>query len=112
MSDPLLPRAQLTDVLRGKAPLLGARLDPEAPRGWVSPVEARIHLGIPQADLVEAERRLLNGPRSPLRDAAAVGRALLAQALAGSEGAAAPRPTIVAAPVDNLSLDEALAGIF
>jgi N-acetylglucosaminyldiphosphoundecaprenol N-acetyl-beta-D-mannosaminyltransferase len=108
---PLLPRASLADVVRGRAPLVGSRLDPSAPRGWVSPVEARVHLGLPTADLVEEERRILAGARRPLSDAALLGRALLSHGLAGG-GAPVRRPFIVAAPVDNLTVDDALAALF
>ena len=39
-------RARVRDVLLGKSPLVGARLDSDAARGFVSPVEARVRMGL------------------------------------------------------------------
>jgi N-acetylglucosaminyldiphosphoundecaprenol N-acetyl-beta-D-mannosaminyltransferase len=107
----LFPRARLKDVLRGRASLVGSRLDSAAPRGLVSPVESRVHLGIPYGDLA-AEEALLLAVRSPKRDAAVLLRAVIGAALAPPAGAvAAPRPTIVSARVHNTTIDAALDAI-
>ncbi len=55
----LLPRARWRDIARGRARLLGARLSETSERGLISPVEARIHLGLDYEDLQEEETRLL-----------------------------------------------------
>jgi N-acetylglucosaminyldiphosphoundecaprenol N-acetyl-beta-D-mannosaminyltransferase len=108
----LLPRANLRDVVRGRAPLVGARLDSRVPRGWVSPVEARIHLGIPYGDLVAEEARLLR-ERHRRADLALLVRVGLARVTAPSPAAAVIRsPWIVSSHVDNLSIEQALDGIF
>lgn len=107
----LLPRAPLGDVLRGRAPLVGSRLDARAPRGFVSPVESRVHLGIPYGDLASEEARLL-GQRSMKRDAGVVLRAAVSAALrpSGSMRSVA-RPRIVSARVNNVTIEEALEAI-
>ncbi len=110
MTPELLPRARLVDVVLGKTPLVGSRLDPKAPRGFISPVESRVHLGIPYGDLAEDEARYLR-ERAPAKDAGVVLRALIASALAQDERADHPAPTIVSAKVHNLSIDEALDSI-
>lgn len=112
MSDALLPRASLRDVLRGRARLVGARLDPRAARGWISPVEARVLLGIPYGDLGAEEAAYLQG-RRPASDLAVLLRTGFAYAVAPRRSAVCdPRPWIVSARVANLSIDEALEGIF
>jgi len=112
VSDELLPRASLRDVARGRARLVGSRLDERAPRGWVSPVEARVHLGIPYGDLAEEEARLLRARRRATNLAVLI-RAGLAGFVAPSPGSAQTRsPWIVSARVDNISIPEALDAIF
>lgn len=111
MNPELLPRARLADVMMGKMPLVGSRLDPAAPRGLFSPVESRVHLGIPYGDLAEDEARYLR-ERDAAKDAGVVLRALLASALAQEAQEAHPAPKIVSARVHNLSIDEALDAIF
>jgi len=106
----LLPRAALLDVLAGDAPLVGSRLDPALPRGLVSPVEARVNLGLPYGDLLDEEASRLAD-----RTAAASLRALASAALTTAltaEGPAPRRPRIVSAAVDNLTVAEALDEIF
>ncbi|MEZ4255717.1 MAG: hypothetical protein R3A78_08355 [Polyangiales bacterium] len=86
----LLPPASLLDVLRGRAPLVGSRTDPARPRGYVSPVEPRVLLGIAYGDLAEAEAEYLNHPHGVAEDAGVVVRALLARMQAPRDGAFAP----------------------
>jgi N-acetylglucosaminyldiphosphoundecaprenol N-acetyl-beta-D-mannosaminyltransferase len=110
----LLPPASLREVLRGRAPLVGSRLDPDRPRGWISPVEARVHMGIPYEDLHEAERTVLQERTGSLEpsDAAVIARALLARLWAPPEDAPAlKRPRIVSARVDNLDIERAVESI-
>jgi len=75
----------------------------------VSPIEARVNLGIPYSDLGEEERHYLE-MRSSGRDLGIVVRALLTAPLAASAppepGA---RPRIVSANVDPITIDEAVA---
>lgn len=111
MNVELLPRASLSDVVKGRTPLVGSRLDPNAPRGLVSPVESRVHLGIPYGDLAEDEAKYLR-ERRPSDDAGVLLRALLASALAQEEKEAHPAPKIVSAKVHNLTIDEALDAVF
>ncbi|PTX90847.1 WecB/TagA/CpsF family glycosyltransferase [Opitutus sp. ER46] len=104
----LLPRATLKQVLGGRARLVGARCDARLPRGLVSPVEARLRMGIPYGDLHGAEAAYL-ARRTLGSDLGVVARALLAAALAPSaRAAAARRPFVVSAPLDNLSIMEAV----
>lgn len=109
----LLPRAKLRDVARGRAPLVGSRIAPGARRGWVSPVEARVLMGIPYGDLAEEERRYVEGAdRTPGRDAGVLARALFARLLAPRGGARpVDRPWIVSASVDNLEIEQALDAV-
>ncbi|WP_053233390.1 WecB/TagA/CpsF family glycosyltransferase [Sandaracinus amylolyticus] len=109
----LLPRATLTSVLRGASPIVGSRADDGAPRGWISPIEARALLGIEYVDLVEAERTYLASPeRSWWSDTKVVARAALANALVPErELVFERRPHLVSACVDNLTVDEALHAI-
>ena len=112
MSPSLLPRASLRDVVKGRARLVGARIDPAAARGWISPVEGRVLLGIPYGDLGAEEAAYLQG-RSPASDMAVLLRTGFAYAVAPRRSAVPdPRPWIVSARVANLSIDEALEGIF
>lgn len=55
----LLPRARWRDIARGRARLLGARMSETSARGLISPVEARVHLGLDYEDLQHEEARLL-----------------------------------------------------
>ncbi|MFT3768675.1 MAG: WecB/TagA/CpsF family glycosyltransferase [Minicystis sp.] len=108
----LLPRAPLRDVLLGRAPLVGSRCDPAAPRGLVSPIEARIHLGLRYEDPVEEERRRLarTGPRETF---SLVLRTALAETLWPSGGKRPlQRPFIVSTAVDNITVAEALEAVF
>lgn len=110
-SSALAPRASLGDVVRRRSPLVGARLAKGGRRGFVSPVEARVHLGIAYGDLEAEERAYLERPRSFADDAKVALRALLAATLGLGGGRAERRPFVVSAKVDNASLDEALSGI-
>jgi N-acetylglucosaminyldiphosphoundecaprenol N-acetyl-beta-D-mannosaminyltransferase len=107
----LLPRASLVEVLRGRARLVGARCDADSPRGLVSPVEARLHLGIAYGDLKREEQRYLE-QRSPASDAALLLRVAVTRVLARPGEVTEGRPFIVSARVDNLTVDEALDRIF
>jgi len=112
MGPPLLPRASFRDVLKGRAPLVGARFDPAAPRGWISPVEGRVLLGIPYGDLGAEEAAYIEG-RSAFSDLAILARTAFAYAVAPRRSAVPdPRPWIVSARVANLSIEQALEGIF
>jgi len=108
---PLAPRASLVDVALRRAPLVGARLAEEGARGFVSPVEARVHVGIAYGDLLAEELAYLASPRSLGQDLKVAARGLLAAALGQGGGREEPRPFVVSAHVDNVSLEEALAGI-
>ncbi|MFO0755108.1 MAG: WecB/TagA/CpsF family glycosyltransferase [Byssovorax sp.] len=104
----LLPRARLADVLRGRAPLVGSRCDPEAPRGLVSPIEARARLGLVYGDPREEEARQLD-PKGALGELGVVARSAVAHLLWPEGGARSlPRPYIVSAHVDNVTYREAL----
>ncbi|MCA9581165.1 MAG: WecB/TagA/CpsF family glycosyltransferase [Myxococcales bacterium] len=108
----LLPKATLIDVIRGKATLIGSRTDPNRPRGWVSPVEARALLGLEYGDLAEEEAAYLDADHSLSDQAATTARALLARLFsAGDPAVDLPRPTLVATPVDNITIEEALRRI-
>src|SRR5438067_445168 len=112
MRSTLLPRAGIVDVLRGRARLVGARCDETAERGWVSPIEPRLLLGIPYGDLAAEEARYL-ARRTWQTDAGVLFRAGFARALAPSRSApSVPRPWIVSARVDNLTIEEAMRRIF
>ncbi len=108
----LLPRASLTDVVRGRAPLVGSRLRSDGPRGFASPIEARMHLGVLYEDPLEAESAALSG-RSAASDLGLLVRVGLARALGGGaqEAPPEPRPFIVSAHVDNVSIDDAVRGV-
>lgn len=114
MTTQLLPRASLRDVVRRSAPLVGPRLDPLRPRGFVSPVEARLHMGIPYGRLEEEERQYLEASARTVRsDLAVLVRAAVAHALAPPGGArTVDRPHIVSARVDNMTIDHAIEAIF
>ncbi|MBN8471345.1 WecB/TagA/CpsF family glycosyltransferase [Corallococcus exiguus] len=107
-----LPRAPLRDVLRGRAPLVGARFNEVLPRGYLSPVEARWLLGLPYGDLAAEEARYLQG-RTPATDFGVMLRTSVARALAPPESAQPEvRPFIVSARVDNLTLEQAVEQLF
>lgn len=106
----LLPRAPLRHVLTGRSPLVGSRLDPARPRGFASPIEARVALGLPYGDLADEEAARLDSA-TPSARLAALASALLASTLHSGREAPA-RPHIVAARVDNLRIDEALDALF
>jgi len=112
--DEPLPRARLADVLRGRAPVVGSRFDGVERRGLVSPVEARLLMGIPYGDLAADERAYLRAVERSLRsDAGVLARAAFARALAPPGGARPEdRPRIVSATVDNVTIDRAVAAIF
>jgi len=106
-------RAPLSEVLRGRAGLVGARYDQDARPGWISPVEARVLMGIPYGDLAAEERDYLEGPdRSLGSDAAVLARAAVARLLTPPGGAREEdHPHIVSATVDNLTIDRAVRAI-
>jgi N-acetylglucosaminyldiphosphoundecaprenol N-acetyl-beta-D-mannosaminyltransferase len=107
----VLPRAKLKDVARNKALLVGSRFDAAKPRGFVSPIEARLRMGIPYGDMRAEEERYLSR-RSLRTDLGILARTVIACALApSSRGKTVPRPFVVSAQVDNLSIDEAVAAI-
>lgn len=107
----ILPRAKLTQVLRGSARLVGSRFDERKPRGFVSPIEARLRMGIPYGDMRAAEQDYFTR-RSLRTDLGIVARTALAYLLSPSAAAqAARKPFVVSARVDNLSIDEALDAV-
>lgn len=110
-STSLLPRASIFSVITGKAPLVGSRLNPTLRRGLVSPVEARVHLGIPYGDLM-AEEEVLLQELSTGQKLATIVRACIAWVMAPRNGRAIPRrPMIVSTHVDNITINEALSEI-
>lgn len=110
----LLPRASLLDVARGRARVVGSRLHPDAPRGFVSPIEARVRLGLDhegRSEIAREERVRLEA-RSARADARALLSAAVAAVLAPRPSSEAPaRPRVVSAYVDNLTADAAIARI-
>lgn len=109
----LLPRADLRDVLAGHAPWIGSRLDPDAPRGFVSPVEARFAMGIPYGDLLRDEREALaaHSARSAVSTLGRAAASQLVARLSQADDDAAARPFVVGAPLDRLSSDDAIEAI-
>ena len=108
----ILPRASLTEVLRGSAMLVGSRFDAQRPRGFVSPIEARLRMGIPYGDMREAERDYFN-QRTLGKDLGIVARTALAYLLSPSVAApAVQRPFVVSARVNNLAIHEAVEAVF
>jgi N-acetylglucosaminyldiphosphoundecaprenol N-acetyl-beta-D-mannosaminyltransferase len=107
----LLSRARLADILRGRSSFVGTRLNPHGRRGWVSPVEARIHLGIPYGDLLREEAKYLEN-RNALKDAGVLLRACISSALSlNGRTHSANRPKIVSARVDTMTIDGAVNAI-
>lgn len=105
---PLLPRARLRDVFEGTARLIGSRCDAGKPRGWLSPIEARLRMGIPYGDLRREEADYLTR-RTLKTDVGVVARTLFASMLTPSRKARTERrPFIVSATIDNLTIDEAV----
>jgi N-acetylglucosaminyldiphosphoundecaprenol N-acetyl-beta-D-mannosaminyltransferase len=114
MSTTLLARASLLDVARGRAPLIGSRLRPDAPRGFLSPVEARVGLGLAHETddaiaATEAEQLAARSFRGDLRTcvSAAIGMAVTP----ASRVPTPTRPLLVSTRVDNVTADEAVARI-
>jgi N-acetylglucosaminyldiphosphoundecaprenol N-acetyl-beta-D-mannosaminyltransferase len=105
---PLLPRARLRDVFEGTARLIGSRCDAGKPRGWLSPIEARLRMGIPYGDLRREEADYLTR-RTLKTDLGVVARTLFASMLTPSRKARAEqRPFVVSASIDNLTINEAV----
>jgi N-acetylglucosaminyldiphosphoundecaprenol N-acetyl-beta-D-mannosaminyltransferase len=103
----LLPRARVLDVLLGRAPLVGSRLDPTQPRGWASPVEARVHLGLRYTELAAEEMEWLSARRRGGLGMAF--RGWFAERLGDtSRGREEARPYVVSASVDNVTMGRAL----
>jgi N-acetylglucosaminyldiphosphoundecaprenol N-acetyl-beta-D-mannosaminyltransferase len=99
-------------VVRGRARLVGTRVDADGIRGWVSPVEARLSLGLLYDDPLAAENRYLERA-TVVSDLGVLLRAAVARPLASRTGGCAERrPWIVSAAVDNVTVDEALEAIF
>lgn len=105
------PRASVRDVLAGRARLVGARTAAEGRRGLVSPVEARLALGLAYEDPRAVERAYLER-RSFRRDLGVLARAALAALISGGPRSRPARVHIVSATVDNLTVEEALDRIF
>lgn len=97
--------------MRGRAPLVGPRLDPGAPAGFVSPIEARCNLGLDYQDL-SGEEKLALAHRSVTRDAAVVLKALVSRVAASPERGSVRRTKVLVSPVDNLDVEEALELLF
>lgn len=109
---PFLPRAKIREIVGGEAQLVGSRLDARKPRGFLSPIEPRLRMGIPYGDLRAAEAEYLEH-RSLRSDVGILLRTALAWLLSPSSKApVVRRPFIVSARVDNLSIDEAIDLIF
>ncbi len=110
----LLPRASLLDVARGRASLVGSRLRPDAPRGFVSPIEARVQLGLAHEAVaaIHANETELLARRTVASDLRACAAAVVAAVVSPPAHAPAPtRPRLVSARVDNVTADEAIEAI-
>ncbi|MCX5745012.1 MAG: WecB/TagA/CpsF family glycosyltransferase, partial [Proteobacteria bacterium] len=105
----LLPPAPWSEVVRGRADLIGSRLDPTRRRGRFSPIEARVLLGLAYDGAAADEAQRL-AARSPRQDLTTLVSAVVAQAIAPA-GRDEPRPWIVAARVDNVAARDAVARI-
>jgi N-acetylglucosaminyldiphosphoundecaprenol N-acetyl-beta-D-mannosaminyltransferase len=106
----LRPRASLIDVITGRAPLVGSRLDSSRPAAMFSPIEARVHLGLAYGDLLHEERDALE-TKGKLSLAFSVLRSIATMALdAGSANAqeGSRRCWVVSAEVDNVSIPQAI----
>lgn len=105
----LLPRASLRDVLLRKSPLVGARCDEAGLRGFLSPAEARILLGIDYADAVAIERAY---QPSLGRNLGTAFRTAVASLLAPrGDVRRERRPFIVSSRVDAITRKQALQAI-
>jgi len=101
----LLPRARAIDVLRGKSPFIGSRCDPTATRGFISPAEARVQLGIDYLDALTIEKNYQGSLKKNLGTAV---RAAIARVLTlGGHAKREQRPFIVSARVDAISIAQA-----
>lgn len=106
----LRPRASLLDVLTGRAPLVGSRLDSSRPAAMFSPIEARVHLGLAYGDLLHEERVALD-TKGKVSLAFSVARSIATMAFdAGAEGdqRTSRRCWVVSAEVDNVSIPQAI----
>jgi len=105
----LLPRARVLDVLFGKSRFIGSRCQADAPRGFISPAEARVLLGIDYDDAVTIEK---NYRPSFGNNIGTAGRATIARCLSvGGSGVRERRPFIVSARVDAISISDAAEAI-
>lgn len=96
------------DAVCARRPLIGARFAREIERGWISPVDARLRLGLAYENPAEVERSYF-AKRSILKDLALVARTLTAKLLLSSDPPSAlSRIRIVSATVDNVSVDAAI----
>jgi N-acetylglucosaminyldiphosphoundecaprenol N-acetyl-beta-D-mannosaminyltransferase len=96
------------DALLGRAPLVGARYASEHAPGWISPVDARLALGLAYDDPAEVERTYLRD-HSPSGDLALIARTMVARAIAPSRREPrVDRPWIVSATVDNVTITEVI----
>lgn len=105
----LRPRARLGDVLAGRADLVGARVGPGR-AGVVSPVEARLHLGLAYGEMGELERRYL-AERGPLSDLGVLARVALSRLIPGAGQSTTEHLRIVDTTVDSVSVERALERI-
>src|SRR5262249_660614 len=75
---------------------------------FVSPVEARVHLGLAYGDLAREEAAYFDRPQSLLRDFGVAIRAVAARCLATSRSVPEGRPFVVAAHLDPVTVDESV----
>ena len=109
MTTQLLPRARLVDVLLRRAPLVGSRCATRLPRGLISPVEARLRMGLDYGDLFEEEVSYLENASVRRNIRVVLHAALSALFSSRNGGQAGPaRPFIVSARVDNVTASEAI----
>lgn len=88
---------------------MGARCDPDAPRAFLSPVEARLRLGFEYSDAIEVERAYR---RSAVRDLSVALRSAISALLSvGAPAREEPRPFIVSARVNAITIAEATEAI-
>lgn len=105
------PPVSFWDTLRAQHPLIGARFASEIPRGWISPVDARLRLGLAYDNPAEVERSYF-AKRSLVKDLTLVARTLVAKLLVSSDPPSSQsRIRIVSATVDNVSIDSAIERI-